>query len=46
MKCILIKSSGAIIRVKDEQAMALVDEGKAKYMPKSAWKEQGRKYNG
>ncbi len=42
MKCVKPVNDGKILRVKDEKAKEMVEEGKYSYCPKSEWKEQGR----
>lgn len=42
MKCVK-KENGEIIRLTNEQADKLVGEGKAVFINKKEWKEQGRK---
>ena len=38
MKCVLLKNSGAIVRIPNDTAAALVKKGSASYAKKSSWK--------
>jgi hypothetical protein len=46
MKCIqLCNREKLVVRVKNDVAEQMVKECKARYVPKSVWKEQGRRYH-
>ena len=44
MKCIRKLKTGKVIRMNDKAARVLVSHGKAEYVAKHVWREEGRKY--
>ena len=44
MKCIRKLKTGKVIRMNDKAARVLVSYGKAEYVTKHVWREEGRKY--
>jgi hypothetical protein len=44
MKCIVHTETQEIVRVSDDQALALTSTGEFKYTTKSKWRAAGRKY--